>query len=643
MAGAEPVLKVRDLRAYYQMRYFGITREVRAVDDITLDINRNEIYGLAGESSSGKTSFIKTIAAANRPPLNVVGGSVRYSFLDRDIHALDDAALTAVRWRHISYIMQGSMNVLNPVRRVRHTFVDFAFRHIGRPMPEFLERVEAHLDRLHLRPGVLDAYPHELSGGMRQRVAIALATICRPEFVIADEPTTALDVVVQKDVLALMREIQREIGSSMLFVTHDMSVHANMTDRLGIMYAGRLVEEAPTPRAVRAAAASLQPAPDPQPAADRRPGVALGPYRFAAEPGAAAARLPLPSALPARHGRLPPRAPGADGARGRAPRRLLRGQPGGEAGGARARAGGGMSDLLSVEAVTRTYAMGGLFGREEFDAVSDVGFALPDGKPEIFTIVGESGSGKSTLARMILGLVPPTRGRIMLRGRDISGIRGGRDRKAFMARVQPIFQNPFEAFNPLKRVDRYLLSTARHFSGARRGAPAQAAADAALRKVGLSFEEVTRRFPHELSGGQLQRVAIARALIPEPSLLVADEPVSMVDASLAHVDRQPLQDAARRPRGLDHLHHPRPRHGLLHQRPHHRHGEGRGRRGRRCPRGAGRSAARLYPPPQGLGPVGRAARRNPGPGWPGRGALRPHLTPLNAHSRDRHASCDADR
>lgn len=243
---APPVLRVRDLRAYYQMGIFGITREVRAVDDITLDINTNEIYGLAGESSSGKTSFIKTIAAANRAPLNVVGGSVNYSFLDRDIHSLSRSALEAVRWKNISYVMQGSMSVLNPVRRVSKTFIDFAFRHVGKPMPEFISLVEAHLERLLLKPSVLKAYPHELSGGMRQRVAIALATICRPEFIIADEPTTALDVVVQKEVLALMREIQREMGSSILFVTHDMSVHAHMTDRLGIMYAGRLVEEAPT-------------------------------------------------------------------------------------------------------------------------------------------------------------------------------------------------------------------------------------------------------------------------------------------------------------------------------------------------------------------------------------------------------------
>jgi len=243
---ADVVLDVERLRAYYVMRYFGVSREVRAVDDISLQVGRNEIYGLAGESSSGKTTFIKTIAAAIRPPLTVVGGRVHYSFLDRDIYKLDRAALSAIRWRYLSYIPQGSMNVLNPVRRVRQSFVDFALPHMGLPKQQFLETVTAHLKRLQLAPGVLDSYPHELSGGMRQRVAIALATVCRPDFIIADEPTTALDVVVQKSVLELIREAQREIGSSMIFVTHDMAVHANISDRLGIMYAGRLVEEAPT-------------------------------------------------------------------------------------------------------------------------------------------------------------------------------------------------------------------------------------------------------------------------------------------------------------------------------------------------------------------------------------------------------------
>ena len=222
--------------------------DVRAVDDVSLKVMPDEIYGLAGESSCGKSTLIKTIAGAIRPPLKVQGGSVVFNFGGRDLNLYQSGpeALDAIRWKHLSYVMQGSMGVLNPVRRVRHSFVDFAFRHIGQPMPQFLDTVRAHLQRLRLAPDVLDAYPHQLSGGMRQRVTIALATVCRPEFIIADEPTTALDVVVQKDVLAMIREIQRELGSSILFVTHDMAVHANLTDRLGIMYAGRLVEEGRT-------------------------------------------------------------------------------------------------------------------------------------------------------------------------------------------------------------------------------------------------------------------------------------------------------------------------------------------------------------------------------------------------------------
>jgi peptide/nickel transport system ATP-binding protein len=245
---SEPVLTVSGLRAWYRTSAYGVSREVRAVDDISLSIAAGEIYGLAGESSSGKTTLIKTIANAIQPPLEVLAGSVVFRFGDTpvDIHRISREALGKIRWKHLSYIMQGSMNVLNPVRRVRHTFFDFAFRHIGRPKPEFLQVVRDHLQRLHLAPDVLDAFPHQLSGGMRQRVTIALATVCRPEFIIADEPTTALDVVVQKGVLAMIHEIQRELGSSIIFVTHDMAVHANLTDRLGIMYAGRLVEEGRT-------------------------------------------------------------------------------------------------------------------------------------------------------------------------------------------------------------------------------------------------------------------------------------------------------------------------------------------------------------------------------------------------------------
>ncbi|WP_404406677.1 ABC transporter ATP-binding protein [Pelagibacterium halotolerans] len=242
------VLTVKNLKAYYQMAYFGIDREVRAVDDITLSIRQNEIYGIAGESSSGKTSLIKTFAAAIRPPLRIVDGSMTYRFGNKEIdpYKASKEEVDAIRWKNLSYIMQGSMSLLNPVRRIKKTFEDFAFRPMGLPRTEFWTKVRAHLERLGLSPKILDAYPHQLSGGMRQRVVIALATVCQPEFIIADEPTTALDVVVQKDVLAMIRDVQRQMGSSVVFVTHDMSVHANIADRIGIVYAGRLVEEGPT-------------------------------------------------------------------------------------------------------------------------------------------------------------------------------------------------------------------------------------------------------------------------------------------------------------------------------------------------------------------------------------------------------------
>jgi ABC-type glutathione transport system ATPase component len=187
--------------------------------------------------------------------------------------------------------------------------------------------------------------------------------------------------------------------------------------------------------------------------------------------------------------------------------------------------------LLELRHVVRTYAKGGVFGHSA-RAVDDVSFAVGADGPEILAIIGESGSGKTTLARMILGTVRASQGSVRFQGRDLAELHGRRQRLDFMRRVQPIFQNPFESFNPLKRLDRYLYMTARHFADARSDAAAQACADAALRQVGLSLAEVKGRFPHELSGGQLQRVAIARALIASPALLVADEPVSMVDASL---------------------------------------------------------------------------------------------------------------
>jgi peptide/nickel transport system ATP-binding protein len=188
--------------------------------------------------------------------------------------------------------------------------------------------------------------------------------------------------------------------------------------------------------------------------------------------------------------------------------------------------------LLEVDHVGMTYATGGLFSRRKVRAVDDVSLRLEAGKPEILAIIGESGSGKTTLARMILNLATPTDGAIRFLGADVTRTRTNRERMDFMRQVQPIFQNPFEAFNPLKRIDRYLFVSARRFAGGRAHIDIEARADKALHQVGLSLAEVKGRYPHELSGGQLQRIAIARALIPAPSLIIADEPVSMVDASL---------------------------------------------------------------------------------------------------------------
>ena len=191
-----------------------------------------------------------------------------------------------------------------------------------------------------------------------------------------------------------------------------------------------------------------------------------------------------------------------------------------------------MSELLHVRNVSKRFNMGGLLSRKSVNAVVDAGFTLNSETPEIFTIIGESGSGKTTLARMILGLERPSAGDILFDGQSTDTVRSRAERLAFMRKVQPVFQNPFETFNPLKKVDRYLYTSARMLLGARTLAEQEKAIEGALQKVGLSLKEVKGRFAHELSGGQLQRVAIARALITEPSLLIADEPVSMVDASL---------------------------------------------------------------------------------------------------------------
>ena len=333
------------------------------------------------------------------------------------------------------------MSVLNPVRRVRRSFEDFAARHLGGTGASFEARVREHLALVRLDASVLDAYPHELSGGMRQRVTIALATICRPDFVIADEPTTALDVVVQKDVLGMIRDIQREMGSSLLLVTHDLGVHAYVTDRLAIMYAGRLVEEARTPELfaspqhpyTRHLIASLPRIGDAAP----RAGLTGAPPNLAAPPSGC---------------RFHPRCPLAgDRCRRETPAMTAYAPDHRVACFARQRRHRMMAPLLELSHVSKIFGWGGLLGRRRVPAVSDVDFRAP---------------GRA--ARDIHHCRPVRQRQDHARPHDprhggaerrqhsavratMSGTsEGTRARKLFMGAVQPIFQNPFEAFNPLR-------------------------------------------------------------------------------------------------------------------------------------------------------------------------------------------------
>ncbi len=243
------ILRTESLQAFYVLDVYGKQKVVKAVNDVDLAIQENEIYGIAGESGCGKTTLLKTLAAAVEPPLRVVSGKISYRIggADVDVATLNPEEKRRLRLEYISYVPQGSMSVLNPVTRVKDTYRDFIESHVsGRSKTDAYAIARDHLTELGLPAKTLEAYPHQLSGGMRQRVTIALATLLKPRIIIGDEPTTALDVVVQRGVVQLLKDVQRDLQNTIILVTHDMGVHANIADRIGIMYAGKIVEEAST-------------------------------------------------------------------------------------------------------------------------------------------------------------------------------------------------------------------------------------------------------------------------------------------------------------------------------------------------------------------------------------------------------------
>lgn len=246
---SETILRTEDLKAFYVLDVHGTKKVVKAVNDVNLEIRTDEVYGIAGESGCGKTTLLKTLYAAMEPPLRLIGGKVYYrpnGNEEVDVYSVSAEEKRRLRWEYVSYVPQGSMSVLNPVLKVKETYRDFIVSHAsGKSKDEAFNIARRQIAELGLPAQVLDAYPHQLSGGMRQRVTIALASLLEPRMIICDEPTTALDVVVQRGVVQLLRNIQTQLNNTIVVVTHDMGVQANIADRVGIMYAGKFVEEGP--------------------------------------------------------------------------------------------------------------------------------------------------------------------------------------------------------------------------------------------------------------------------------------------------------------------------------------------------------------------------------------------------------------
>jgi peptide/nickel transport system ATP-binding protein len=534
-----PLLDIRDLRTWIAAG----ERVIRAVDGLSLSIERGETFALLGESGSGKSltalSVMRLLPDAGR----VVSGEVRLD--GEDLLALPEARMRDVRGRRIGMIFQEPGSSLDPVMSVGDQVREVLDRHMGlrgsaadRRVLELFEAVGIPDPRRRM-----DEFPFQLSGGLKQRVMIAGALACEPELLIADEPTTALDVTIQAQVLGVLREIQRRTDMAILLITHDLGVVAEMAHRVAVMYAGELVESAPRERFFAAPAhpytrklfASV-----PGRELRDRPLAVIGgqvPALWRDFPGCRFAERCEQAWETCRN--VPPAAVELPGARlARCHLHDPRQAAGPRAGAANASAALAVSEprapgatLLEVRELAVHFPIRhGVLKRVVGQVKAVDGLSLDLRSGTTLALVGESGCGKTTAGKAIVRLLEATAGRIRFDGEDITTL-GGAALRERRGRFQIIFQDPFASLNPRMRVAEIVAEGMLALGIGADAADRARRVDALLEQVGLSAE-MRHRYPHEFSGGQRQRIAIARALAVEPRLIVCDEPTSALDVSV---------------------------------------------------------------------------------------------------------------
>ena len=493
------LLSIQDLKVSFRLGERGAKVEVPAVRGVSFDIPENSTLALVGESGSGKS--VTAMAILNLLPDNAQRTGV-ILYRGSDLLRASRAELQGLRGREIACVFQDPMSSLNPVFTVGQQISEPLIRHLGQSRRQARTQAEALLVEVGMPEPKrrLDAYPHELSGGQQQRVMIAMALACEPKLLIADEPTTALDVTIQRQILELLAGLKERHRMSLLFISHDLGVVGEISDHVVVMRHGIVREQGPVARIFSAPADAYTRA-----LLACRPSLTDTP-----------ARLVVIDDHIAGQGRNDDG--DADGAEDASRSSFV------------APAKDPLAPVvLEVRALAKSFFLReGLLGRREFKAVQGVNFQLRRG--HTLGVVGESGSGKTTMGLTLLRLHEPTAGEVIFDGRNLLTLTD-RERQVMRRRIQIVFQNPYASLNPRFTVGQTLVEPMTIHGIGADTAEREARAGALLAKVGLG-PEAFARYPHEFSGGQRQRVAIARCLTLNPEVLVLDEAVSALDVSV---------------------------------------------------------------------------------------------------------------